>query len=388
MDRNILYLHHFKSESSRQMILGVQRFAATKSDWNLNMLDDCSRSPSLREVLRFWNPDGCIAECAGVAQAFRPTDFGSIPLIMLNRSADDHPDTTPSVFLNERKTALLATKETLRLARSNIAFVSWREKTTWSSIRETVFRKAARVHGYKMHCFHPWKHRNAEAEELQHLLREFLLALPKPAALQAANDVMAREVLSAAHAVSISVPDELAVISIDNNELITRATKPTLTTVNIDFTQAGFLAAELLDERFQHPTTRLRNRFFGPLGIVRRGSSVTTKRKDTSVVETLDYIRLHCTESISAKTVAARFPCSRRMAEIRFRAATGHSIGEEILGARLGIVKNLLRAGTVRLDTIPSLAGWKSSAVLRQYFKRTTGFSMRDWRKTQTISSD
>ena len=74
------------------------------------------------------------------------------------------------------------------------------------------------------------------------------------------------------------------------------------------------------------------------------------------------------------------FPCSRRMAEIRFRKATGMSIGDAILEARFTVVLSLLKRKEVRLETIADLAGWKSSAVLRQYFKRKTGVSMREWR--------
>ena len=68
------------------------------------------------------------------------------------------------------------------------------------------------------------------------------------------------------------------------------------------------------------------------------------------------------------------------MAEIRFRKATGMSIGDAILEARLAVVHSLLRRKDVMLETIADLSGWKSPAVLRQYFKRKTGISMREWR--------
>ena len=375
-----MFLQYMNSESCRRMLKGAQRYANMRNRWEFSAIANCKSVPSIKALLKFWEPDGCIADCGGIGRAFRPKDFGSIPLVMLNRSADETKDDIPSVFHNQRESAQLAIKEILRLSRSSLAFVSWIKNTKWSQTRESEFVKAVRMHGYAPLLFHAWRLEKEETHEVQEKLRSFLRKLTLPGAVFAANDRMAREVIAAAHAIGLSVPDDVAVVGIDNNEMIALSGSPSLTTVEIDFEHAGFTAAELLDNVLSDPSAKHGKRFFGPLRLIRRGSTTIARRKDPTVDDARDFIRRHCADGISPRDVAALFPCSRRMAEMRFRAATGRAIGEEILDARMDIVKGYLASNTVNIDAIANLSGWKSSAVLRQYFKRKTGMSLSAWR--------
>jgi LacI family transcriptional regulator len=383
MRKKILFLQYTNGESCRKMLKGAQRYANIRNRWEFSAIANCKSVPSIKALLKFWKPDGCIADCGGIGRAFRPKDFGTIPLVMLNRSADETNDDIPSVFHNQRESAQLAIKEILRLSRNGLAFVSWITNTKWSQMRESEFVEAMRMHGCTPLSFHAWRIGKEETHEVQKELRNFLGRLPLPGAVFAANDRMAREVIAAAHAINLSVPDDIAVVGMDNNEMIALSGSPSLTTVEIDFEEAGFTAAELLDNVLSNPSARHVKRFFGPLRLIRRGSTIIAQRKDQIVDDAREYIRRHCADGISSRDVAALFPCSRRMAEVRFRAATGHAIGEEILDARMDLVKGYLSSSTINIDAIANLSGWKSSAVLRQYFKRKTGMSLSAWRNSQ-----
>ena len=383
MKKKILFLQYTNGESCRKMLKGAQRYANIRNRWEFSAIANCRSVPSIKKLLKFWQPDGCIADCSGIGRAFNPKDFGAIPLVMLNRSADETNDDIPSVFHNQRESAQLAIKEILRLSRNGFAFVSWIKNTKWSQMREAVFVEAVRMHGATPYSFHAWRLGKEETHEVQKELRHFLGKLPLPGAVFAANDRMAREVIAAAHAIGLSVPDGIAVVGIDNNEIIALSGSPSLTTVEIDFEEAGFAAAEMLDNVLSDPSARCGKRFFGPLRLIRRGSTTISRRKDQVVEDAREYIRRHCADGISSKDVAARFPCSRRMAEKRFRAATGHAIGEEILDERMKLVKGYLSSSTINIDAIANLSGWKSSAILRQYFKRKTGLTLSAWRESQ-----
>lgn len=383
MKEKILFLQCTNGESCRKMLKGAQRYANIRNRWEFCAIANCKSVPSIKALLKFWKPNGCIADCGGIGQAFRPKDFGTIPLVMLNRSADETNDNIPSVFHNQRESAQLAIKEILRLSRGSLAFVSWIKNTKWSQMRESEFVDAVRMHGCAPLSFHAWRIGKEETHEVQKELRNFLRKMPIPGAVFAANDRMAREVIAAAHVIGLSVPDDIAVVGIDNNELIALSGSPSLTTVEIDFEEAGFAAAELLDNVLSDPSAKHGHRFFGPLRLIRRGSTTIARRKDQVVDDAREYIRRHCADGISPRDVAALFPCSRRMAEMRFRAATGHAIGEEILDERMDLVKGYLSSSTINIDAIANLSGWKSSAVLRQYFKRKTGFTLSAWRNSQ-----
>ena len=124
-----------------------------------------------------------------------------------------------------------------------------------------------------------------------------------------------------------------------------------------------------------------RMKTFGPLRIVRRASSQILKRNDPHVTAALDLIRREACTGLSAKRVAALFPCSRRMADIRFANATGRTILAEIHAAQLERAKQLLADGNMPLKAISDFCGFTHENSLRKFFRKQTGTTMSSWRK-------
>ena len=146
MSRTILYLQYTPSEKKKKKMQGVQQYA-NRRGWSVNIVEDCRRVANVSRLLDIWQPDGCIADCAGVSKAFAPKPFGKTPVVFLNRAADDPPDCIASVYHNQRQSALAASKEIIRLGRSHFAFVSLFDNTAWSNIRRNVFGKILAMHG-------------------------------------------------------------------------------------------------------------------------------------------------------------------------------------------------------------------------------------------------
>lgn len=380
MPKSILYLQYVPNESTRRKLQGVQKYAS-KHGWSVTIIEECRKIDDISQLLTFWKPDGCIADCSGVTRAFSSKSFGKIPVVFLNRATDDPRDHVASVYHNQRQSAIAASREIIRLGRSHFAFVSLFGQTAWSNIRRDVFVKILAMHGIVPAIFTASIIDAPSPTGIQGDLRSFLSELPKPAGVFAANDTTAREVISATNMLGIAVPDDIAVVSIDNHELIAPNVTPSLSSVEINFTEAGFLAAQMLDQQMSAPGVRMKNIFFGPLRVVRRASTSPLRRRDKCVEEARERIIRDATAGLTAADVVQMFPCSRRMAEIRFRHATGTSIGDAILEARFENVLLLLSRNDIRLDAIADLTGWKSPAVLRQYFKRRTGLSMRAYRE-------
>ena len=380
MTKTILYLQYVPSESARRKLLGVQQYAS-RHNWSINVIEDCRQVADVSRLLDLWRPDGCIADCAGISNAFSPKVFSRTPSVFLNRAVDNSADRIASVFHSQRRSAMAASKEIIRLGRRHFAFVSLFRRTAWSGIRRGTFSKMLAIHGLTPKVFEADIMGTVPKTRIQSDLQRFLANLPKPAGVFAANDTTAREVISAANALGIPVPDALAVVGIDNNELIASNVRPSLSSVEINFAEAGFLAAQLLDRQMAAPGIRLKNIFFGPMHVVRRASTSPLKRHDSYVEAARERIIRDAATGLTAADIAQLFPGSRRMAEKRFRSATGTSIGDAILEARFAMVLSLLRHRDIQLDAIADLTGWKSAAALRQYFKRKTGVSMREHRK-------
>ena len=128
---------------------------------------------------------------------------------------------------------------------------------------------------------------------------------------------------------------------------------------------------------------RLENRIvrFPERCLVRRASTYMLKRSDAAVGRAADFIRAHAVEGISVADVVKVVGCSRRSAEIRFRAATGCAIFEMIDAVRIEQVKDLLRNPLQSIAPLAVRCGFGTEANLRRAFRLATGMSPREWRK-------
>jgi transcriptional regulator GlxA family with amidase domain len=123
-----------------------------------------------------------------------------------------------------------------------------------------------------------------------------------------------------------------------------------------------------------------RRQKFGPLRVVRRASTRVLNASDGHVSAALDMIREKACVGLTATDVAATFPCSRRMADIRFRRATGHSILAEIHAAQLERAQELARNPNLPLKAISDFCGFTNPNSLRKFFKKSTGKTLSAWR--------
>ena len=122
---------------------------------------------------------------------------------------------------------------------------------------------------------------------------------------------------------------------------------------------------------------------FGDLGVVRRNSTRPTASHDAIVAKALTFIRRKAPSGLRPAAVAARFPCSRRMADIRFRKAVGCSIGAEIHAIQLETAKRLLIDPNRQIKTIAGLCGFSSQGSFRKFFRHATGMSITAWRQSR-----
>lgn len=377
--KTVLYFKRGYFETCQVKLQGAVRYA-TGAKWQLQVIEDAAAAPSKRRLLSFWKPDGCIVDCAGDGTVFRPRDFRGVPTVFIDCPRGVLTDDVDSVTHDSTATAELVARELIGLGRPHYAFVTANIRREWSDVRLRTFRKVLALHGKRCHVFDCEAadvHDPAYQEKLQRWLRD----LPHPLAVFAADDSIARATVTAAALAGLSVPDDVATVSIDNDKLIALSSDPTLTSVQIDFEHAGFLAASVLAQRLGDSSRPPARVTFGPLHLFRRASSVSGVRRDSQTEAAREFIRREVATGISAGDVAALYSCSRRMADSRFRAATGHSILEEILAERMNLVQMLLLRPEITLDRVAELSGWKSTSGLRQFFRTKTGLSLSAWRR-------
>lgn len=379
--KTILFFSSASRHSCRKRVAGVLRFFRG-SDVQVQVVECNYQKINVPKLLNFWRPAGCIAECGSDKNTFNPSSFGDIPVVYLDKDPAQKDGVRFSVNADLEGSATLAAKELLSLNLPHYAFVGFRKPLFWSTTRERYFTEAIRLNGKPCHVFE-----DKGDSELRWLegLRRFVRNLPKPCGLFAAFDGTGEEVLAACHQEKITVPDEIAVLSIDNNEEICEQTKPTLSSICPDFEKAGFLCGELLSMQLNTPDVEPQSRTFGLLGTIRRRSTSILAKTDSKVTEALEFIRVHACDRIRVNDVAQKMGCSKRTAEIRFLQLVKHTIAEEIREVRLARAFALLRHPNQAIDSIANLCGYESDSTLRYAFKARTGLSMREWRKREGL---
>ncbi len=212
----------------------------------------------------------------------------------------------------------------------------------------------------------------------------WLNALPKPAAVMAVDDLRATHTLEAAAAAGIKVPKELAVIGVDNDELLCDMTEPPLTSIAPDHVRLGELAAETLDRLMRtsplNHTLTLRST---AKTLAERQSAKSVTPSVHLVERATAYIRRNATKGIGADDVIRHLGVSRRLADLRCRQLTGESILSAILRIRLAEVKRRLKDTDTPIAKITAACGFKGENYAKKLFRSRFGMSMTGYRENE-----
>ena len=360
---------------------GIARYAKT-AGWHLDFLRGKKGSTvayrrDILESIRRLRPDGVVsAEVEGLVGTLPE----GLPVVWFLGNERTVPAGEALVMHDNESTAEAAARELLSLNFRHYATVGFAAPVRWSPIRVSRFRAVIEAHGGKVSVFERIS-RDADLVENLALLGPWLKSLPRPCGLFAVSDMLAAQVLSAAWRLGIKVPEDMSVIGVDNDEDLCLTATPTITSVAIDWERGGFLIGRALDMRMRHPDRPPARLRFGELGVMRRASTaVTASRLNPRISRANAYIRAHACEGIDVKDVVAQMKCSRRLAEIRYREATGRTIHDEIREAQIEQALVLLSRRDIPVHIVSDRCGWKSPTAFRAYFIRRFHYSPGEWR--------
>lgn len=208
-------------------------------------------------------------------------------------------------------------------------------------------------------------------------IARWLSRLPKPIGVIACNDVRGQQVLNAAREHNISVPEDLAVIGVDNDEVLCELSDPPLSSVEPNTYRIGYEAATILDRMMKGQMPQERTTFIEPAGVITRSSTDVLAMADREVATAVRFIRQHATDHITVEDVLDQIPLSRSTLERRFCKIIGRSPKAEILRIRLDRAKQLLAETDYSLLAIAQMTGFTHaeylSVVFKQKFKQTPG---------------
>jgi len=217
------------------------------------------------------------------------------------------------------------------------------------------------------------------------MVMAWLKSLPRPVAVMTCNDIRGRQVLEASRLTGLEVPEDVAVVGVDDDHLICNLSNPPLSSVAVNLSQAGYQAAELLDDLIRGEARQPQQIVAEALWVVGRRSSDVIVTEDRHVAAALRFIRDRARQSIGVDDVVRHTGISRRGLEIRFRRAMGRSIHNEIQRIRLVFTKQLLTETNLSVERIAALAGFFSLPYLMSMFRRETGMTLAQFRRRMRI---
>ncbi len=357
--------------------------SARRYGWHVVDAEFENSQHSIADYIRTWNPDGCIVVGSALTAPLSPQSFARIPTVYLDPDEKTRRAGKAYVASDPRPLAELAARELTALGCTSYAYVGWSERTAWSEDRRKAFAAIIRDRGLPFTAF-AGHFRPKDKISFQRQLRSWLKRIPKPCGIFTANDTTAAQVIDACQSLKLDVPADVAVVGVDNQEIVCENAPVSITSIEVDFRAAGRLGAEALAEFLENPGRTPEPRLFGPLRIVRRQSTRRLLRASPVVERALEKIRREACFGLTAADVIAEMKLPRRGAERRFRQATGFSILEEINSLRLERAYSLLRKPGYPIALIAQQCGWSNDVFLKRLFKRTTGLTMREWRKRES----
>ena len=216
-------------------------------------------------------------------------------------------------------------------------------------------------------------------------IAKWLQSLPKPVAVFACNDVRALQVVQASHVAGCSVPDEVAVLGVDNDEIITELCHPSLSSIQPNTLSTGYKACLCLDKMMNHLKPEPYFDWTPPVGVIERDSTNTIATTDRLVAHALRAIRDKACDGLTVKNLLDSLQVSRSQLENKFRMILGRTVHDEIVRVRLKRVCQLLYSGDETLAAIARKSGYLDISHLSRSFRKTFGVWPGEYRKQLRI---
>jgi LacI family transcriptional regulator len=256
------------------------------------------------------------------------------------------------------------------------------EGLEFSDDRAAGFVRAIKKAGYRVEVYSSGMRHLGQswyAEERQ--LARWLSALPKPAGLMACNDDRARQLTEICRVQGIRVPDDIAVLGVDNDEQVCRSANPPLSSIALATERGGYEAAALLACLMGGRTIPTRMITVYPTHIVQRQSTDVLAIENPAIVRALRFIRQNSNRNLRVEDLAAVAGLSRRALQDRFKKCLGCTPLDQLHRCRVDSIARLLAETDMAVGEIAAATGFEADAHLARFFSRRTGMTPLVYRK-------
>jgi LacI family transcriptional regulator len=361
----------------REILRGVNHFATQRPHWLFTPIASNVRALRLVQPLR----------CHGyIAHVFHPVLASALqklrrPVINVSGVLPELP--FPRVVADHAEVGRQAARHLLECGLRQLAFVGYRQHH-FATERERGFRETAATAGVPVAVFYQPSQRWEDPTGVWRWnkpLFDWLRQLPKPVGVLASHDTQGAQIAEYCHQLNLVVPDQVAVVGVDDDDLLCELSRPSLSSVHLPAARIGYEAARLLDEWLGGQRPAERALVLPPMGVIVRQSSNLQAVPDTDVATAVRFIHDHAHERLRVADVLRVVAMARRALERRFRKWLYRSILEEIRRAHVNRAKQLLISTDLPMSQVAQRSGLQTSRHLSIAFRQVLGTTPTAFRR-------
>lgn len=368
----------------RDILRGVNRWIQEHGPWSV-FLELRALDSSVPRWLRGWQGDGILSR-TGSAAMDKAIAATGLPAVELRASRLPHQ--RPFVGVDNNQLGQLVAEHLTDNGFTNFAVFDVDTETYFEERRDGFIRFVEGL-GRSCHTYHAGRggEHPTDWERHQAAVADWVQTLPKPVGILACTDQLGFWLLDACRRAGVAVPEEVAVVGVENDETLCQMATPRLSSVAFDGDRVGYEAAALLDQLMRGGPPPEQPLVVPPRGIVTRQSSDIVAIADREVSAALRIIREHACHGLAVSEVVNQIGISRTALERRMKAAIGRTPGEEIVRVRFARVKALLMETDLTLAAIADRCGMEHPQYMAEAFKKQFGMTPGAFRSHNRMQS-
>jgi len=380
--RQVAVLIETSREYGRGLLRGVIAFNRKNPSWSIYFQQQDLGQP-IPDWLKTWEGDGILARVTNITMARQLIKTG-LPLIDLRGATRELG--LPTFGIDNQSVATTAFSHLASRGLRNFAFVGEPSgRHVYDDLRQQAFVDLVAASGSKCHVYSGRSRRStADWGKRQDALANWLSKLPQPIGVMCCHDDRGHQVLDACRRAELQVPDQVAVIAVDNDEFLCQLAIPPLTSVDVDAERIGYEAARLLDAVMRGDATFNKSLMFDSIGVVERQSTDIVACDDKEVAKALRFIRDNACNQLTVLDVEQHVAISRTVLNRRFKQVVGRTPKQEIVRLQLERGKRLLSTSNGTVESIAHQSGFNEAWYFIKVFRDHVGVTPGAYRRGKT----
>jgi len=360
---------------------GINAYVDSARSWDYRYANACTE---VIGIIREWKPDGIIADVHSLELADQLLTL-DVPIVNCTIEIPKVKGIA-QICVDDEKVGRLAAKYLTQRGFRHFAYCGETDRYPMV-LRGNNFQAALTDQGMSCHKYSHWPSGvfqdgyGWQWSGKNKPLLKWLLALPKPIGIFASHDYIAREVNMACRKENIGVPDEVAILGVDDDEVVCLTTHPSLSSIKTPQRRIGFESGFLLHQMMQGKPPPPEPILLAPTGVITRQSTDFTAMTDPDITQIVQFIRKHPDQPIRVTDAIKNIPASRRSLETRFKAQYRRTIFEEIQFNHVTRAKHLLCETDWPIEKVAEASGFNNRERLDDVFRQIVGTSPAVYRR-------